>query len=163
MNNYYKEGYVHIVFPLKQNSDSYPDFDNERVWAKKINDNEFQVGNIPLYVRGVSYGDIVEAQEVSKDVYQFTKVIRSSGHSTFRIFVDSNMPESQKILQEVITQLNNMGVKTEGAKDSSLTAIDIPKNVNVSMVGEYLNTKYKAGQLDYEEASVPEEYISPKK
>ncbi len=163
MTDYYKEGYAHIIFPLKKDAGEYPDFATERLWAKKLGQNEFQVENIPMYVRGISYGDIVEAKEVSEDVYEFTKFLKHSGHSTFRIYINQEIQDREEVLQQIIQELNAFGVKTECSKDNTLTAVDLPEGVEVSKVGQYLNDKYKAGILDYQEASVPNDYVSPKK
>jgi hypothetical protein len=163
MTNYYKEGYIHIIFPLKQDSDSYSDSGAERLWAKRISQNQYQIENIPFYVKGLSFGDIVEAKEISEDVYEFIRIQKHSGHTTFRIFVSEDVSDKERVLQNILKDLNSLGAQTEGMEGSSLTAIDLPPTTDISKVGQYLNDKYKAGLLDYEEAAIPDNYISPPK
>jgi Domain of unknown function (DUF4265) len=163
MSDYYKQGYCHIIFPLKRDSDGYPDASAERLWAKKIAPNQFQIQNIPFYIKGVSLKDIVEARNVSEDVYEFVKILKYSGHSTFRIFISGDVTDNDKVLQATVQRLNSMGCKTEGLnKDSTLTAIDVPPKTDINKIGQFLRDQYKLGLLDFEEASVPDDYISQK-
>ena len=160
MIDHYKEGYVHVIIPLNQVASNSLGFKTERLWAKKLQTNQFQVKNIPFYVKGISYGDIIEGKEISEDVFEFVKIIKYSGHSTFRIYVNNDVLNKEKVLRNIINELNDMGVKTEGLEDSILTAIDVPSNVDISKVGQYLNDKYRIGLLDYEESSIPQNYVS---
>ena len=162
--NLYKEGYVHVIFPLSKDVDGYPPVDNERMWAKKIDENVFRVENTPFYVRGISFGDLVEAKEISESVYGYIKLYKHSGYSTFRIHVGGDNIDKSKYVDSLLEKLKSFGCSTEGQDDNNLIAVNIPQEAPLQKVAEYLNSEYKLGLLDYEEACIADDnYQSPEK
>jgi hypothetical protein len=64
----------------------YVDFEDEEqkesIWAEPVGDNKYKIANIPFFVSGLSYGDIVTATPVEDGLLAFDDIIEHSMHST---------------------------------------------------------------------------------
>jgi hypothetical protein len=162
MNEIAAEKQVHVIFPLQKDEDGYPDFATERMWAVKLPDNEFRIMNSPFYAYGISWGDIVEAKEVSEDVYEFIKVKKRGGWSTFRFVAEKDV--SNGYLDNVIAALNSLGCGTETSGTAqNFVTISAPPDTDPGKVGDLLAEEMRKGLIDFEEASIPNNYVSRKK
>ena len=104
--------------------DDYPPASSESLWAVMGSNNECIIDSIPFYVKGISYGDIIEIEE-EENYYSCINILKSGGHSTIRIvFFD----KSEK--KEVIKKIEKYGCTWEGMKGSSLTALDLPPDTD---------------------------------
>src|SRR4051812_34924482 len=82
-----------IYFRLNQDEDGHPPTPWESLWGKQINDNIFEIDNIPFYAINVSPGDRVKAELVDGR-YEYRNTTLRSGNSVFRIYVydESRIP-----------------------------------------------------------------------
>src|SRR5262245_3626053 len=81
------QAYVRIRFELEEPDEhGWPPAGAETLWAQRVGDNEYEIDNIPFYVRGVSAGDIVSVSE-KEGALVFQSVLKDSGHSTIRVII----------------------------------------------------------------------------
>ncbi len=138
-----------IHFHLEQDEDGYPPFSVERVWATPVGNDQYLLDSIPFYVLEVSLGDKVLAP-MDDGIPVFDSVIESSGHSTLRlVLMNDNFPMS-----EVTNVLEKLGCKWEGAEIGTMIAVDVPPEIEIEPVIQFLNGLVEAGQIDYQEACI---------
>ena len=142
------ENYVKILFRLERDADGYPPNDWESVWAKVAGSGRYEIDNVPFYVRGVSWKDIVEAEERDEE-YFFKRVVRPSGHSVLRIIVFKK--DEVPALRERLIEL---GCSSEASHIEGFLAVDVPPNVPLGRVRQYLDTGEQREWWEYEEASL---------
>jgi len=137
------ENHVKILFPFSKNGEN----EVESVWAIQETKNTFIIDNIPFYVSLLALGDLVEGKNIEKNIYQYTKHVEHSKHSTVRVcvFNENEVAGIRKELQE-------MGVNSELSDNPQLLALDIPPEIDIQKIIQFL-TNYSEF-LDYEEACV---------
>lgn len=142
------ERHERIHFHLGIPGDDYPSDGIETLWARREND-ELIIDSIPHYVRGVSYNDAVMADSVDGKLV-FKDVIRSGGHSTVRVTLIN--PHDK---ERVLNSLHRLGCATEVSSYESLIAVDIPPDVDVTPIREYLdNGSLVYDVFKYEKANI---------
>lgn len=124
----------------------------ETVWAEPIGQNLFRIDNVPFYVFGISFNDLVEGKK-DGNLFQFKKKVSSKGHSTYRILIEN--VDNVK-WERFWKPLKEIGCSFEGAKIGTiqLLAVDIPPNVKIGKAFKLLEKGEAAGIWDFEEACV---------
>jgi len=140
---------VKINFLLKEGDSSYPEVAVESLWASPCDGGAFKIDNIPFFVRGVSCGDIINAELDKTGNLYYKKHVFYSKHSTFRVvfFDEKSIPFTRQ-------KLKVMGCSSELSHNSKLIAIDTPSNVVVQKIVSFLAEGEQNGEWEYEEASV---------
>ena len=144
-------GQVKILFALEQDEDGYPPVNVESVWARKTSDNFYELDNIPFYVRGISYKDVVDVARDDEGALNFKNIVRRSGHSTVRVIVSD-----LKDRDDLRKKLEDFGCSWEGSNQPSLIAVDIPPEVKLASVLQFLEKGFEQERWDYEEAFIAE-------
>ena len=122
---------------------------SESLWAEGLDVDHFRLDNVPFFVYGVSYNDIVTTI-IKEDNFFFKDVSERGGHSTLRVFFLSQDSNHQ---QELIENINTLGGTIERASASHI-AIDIPKNVKIEPIIDLLIMGEKEGLWEYEEGYI---------
>lgn len=143
------EGLVKVLFSFEQDEDGYPPVTSESLWAKPTTEGLFELDNIPFYAQGVSWKDVVAAEPAGEGMFRFKRVVEPSGHSTIRVvaFKHDEMQPLQK-------ELERLGASWEGSDQPSLIAIDIPPEVDIRRVWDFLQGGMDEGRWDYEDAAI---------
>jgi hypothetical protein len=107
----------------------------------------FCIDNIPIYIYGISSGDIVSVEEKrdSEGVHRFTELVRPSFNSTYRV-IFSNAEE----VQSTRDTLRSMGCVSEGTHKPDFIAIEIPGDVDIVPFLKLLDDGEKIGRWEYE-------------
>lgn len=136
-----------IIFPIKQDEDGYPPEGSESMWAI-VNNNVFIIDNIPFFLYGVSFGDTVTAKIINnKLIYETT--VKYSRHSTIRVLFHE-LEYLKKIRQELIA----LGCSSEVSHLENLISLDIPPEVSIKIIREFLDAYERENIIGYEEAAV---------
>ncbi|MCH8963512.1 MAG: DUF4265 domain-containing protein [Planctomycetes bacterium] len=86
-----------LTFYVEQDEDGWPADQIETLWAREAGEGLYVIDNIPFFVRGVSWGDIVSVEQSSNELL-FKEVVRSAGHCTIRIiFLDSSAKDETSL------------------------------------------------------------------
>jgi len=143
--------YQKIVFELEVeelgDGRYYPPVGWESVWAIPLHEGLFQVDNVPFYIRGISFGDIISTGVIAGEL-RFKELIHPSGHSTVRVFVGQ-----QEDMEKIRQSLRDLGCSIEGVTPH-LIAVDIPPAVRFDAVVAILTEGEKTGLWEYEEAAI---------
>ena len=123
--------------------DGYPPVSEESIWGIELDNNFFEINNIPFYTKDVSFGDSVSVIEKNEHLY-YEKTVKSSGNSTIRIiFFDEEKAE------ECINYIEKMGCTYEKFS-STFISINIPITLNIETVLNYLEYLSTQEIADYE-------------
>jgi hypothetical protein len=139
-----------IIFKLVQDDDGYPPVGYESVWAIPFGEGQFKIDNIPFFTCDATLGDVIAAYEDMGEL-RFTTMIKSSGSSLLRIvYVEGSDVE------QIRSDLRCLGCSTEWDKIHRLISVDVPPEVELSHVRDFLDSGLERGISDYEEAIVRE-------
>jgi len=118
----------------------------EQLWVRQIAQNRFELCCIPFFVYDLALGDEVETGQEGDDRHVIQRVVRQSGHYTFRVwFIDAAARE------EVPMEIVRLGCLMEWRWSSSnLIAIDAPSTDLAQAVANLLFKREHLGHLEYE-------------
>lgn len=119
----------------------------ESAWAVPIGEN-FQLDNILFYAPEYSLGDIVSVEKRNGEFY-VTGLVQESGHSTVRVILSEK--ESVVPLRE---QLKKLGCDSEISNVSILISVDIPPEVDYSIIKNLLVEGENLSKWSYEESCI---------
>lgn len=146
-----------VHFEVMQDEDGYPPFNSEGMWCIRIDEQRFRVDNIPYFVTGVSFGDVVSVAEDKDGRLNFKEVVEEGGHSTFRVIINDELDDQQPPevrIRELASKLEGLGCATAISPPPELLAIDIPPVVIVAKVQEMLSDGESKGLWSYEEGTL---------
>jgi hypothetical protein len=138
---------VKVNFKLEQDEDGYPPFSWEGLWAESIDEGVYRIDNIPFYVKGISFGDAVYAEN-SSDGLVFTHIVERSKNSTIRVIV-----YSEDMRAELFDFIIKCNCEYEGGLRKMLLAINVPPDGALPLLMDFLNREHAAERLDYEESA----------
>jgi len=109
--------YVKIYFEnLRDEEDaSWPPDSVESMWATPTGNNAYRLENVPAFVRGIAFGDTVEAMQNPAGESIFTRVLSRGGHSTIRILFGTESDE------KILTFLNAFPQLARFTRSATLT------------------------------------------
>ncbi|HEX4748446.1 MAG TPA: DUF4265 domain-containing protein [Bryobacteraceae bacterium] len=139
------ENYKKIIFELQQDEDGYPPDKWESLWAFETEPGLYCVDNIPFYVRGISSGDVISAEDKGGQLL-FRNLVLPSSNSVFRLYV-SDADDVQGVRDE----FRALGCETELSNLPKLVAVEIPGKVDFGPVGNLLGQGAGIGRWEYEE------------
>ncbi|MBS1853114.1 MAG: DUF4265 domain-containing protein [Acidobacteria bacterium] len=119
----------------------------EWVWAKPAADNSFVLKNVPTFAKGLSYHDVVKIK-MEDGIPVFDSVVRRGGHSTYRIYANSNRkaPDIVKVIQK----LEEMHCEMENATDK-IIGVDVLPEADIYAVYKILDDAERADILEFQE------------
>jgi hypothetical protein len=136
---------VKVLFRLEKDEDGYPPVEVESLWGIRRSDG-IELDNIPFFAKGVALGDIVESTTAGDGALEFESVVRRGGHSTFRILLLKKHPaDPRRTMDELIAK----GLSVE--EDAGLLAVDVPPDVPLGPIRDYLFDGIDSGRWEVEE------------
>jgi hypothetical protein len=142
-----KSGLVKIVFRLDPGA--WHGSATESLWAGPVSSNCYRLLNVPFYVFGVNYEDVIEAENTD-GVLTFARVVTRSGHSTYRILLNKDSGER---FGAFWAPLAEQGCTYEEGHPP-LLAVDVPADADLHKVYELLEGGEAASVWSFEEGSV---------
>src|SRR5579871_1210094 len=140
-----EENVTKIKIPLPPNDPSGGEA--EWVWAEPEGNNTYVLKNVPTFVKGLSYGDVVKTR-IEDDVPVFEDVVQRGGQSTYRIYANSDRrsPEVMKAIQT----LEKMHCEMENATDK-IVGVDVLPEADIYAVYKVLDDAERTGILEFQE------------
>lgn len=119
-----------------------PQWGWEQLWARQLGADRFEICCIPFFLYDLALGDEVQTGLKGEDEYVLQRVVKQSGHYTFRVwFGNSEHPNSRSSVPE---ELERLGCLMEW-NSPNLMAVDAPE----SLAQEVANLLYSRQQLGY--------------
>jgi len=137
-----------VFFRLAKDSDGYPPFEVESVWAKKVSEGLYQIDNIPWYTYDATVDDVVRTLNDEGNQY-FAEVHVPSGNSLLRVLVLQGFDP-----KPLRCALRDLGCHNELADmgQIAMLAVNVPRDVPLAKVRAILDAGLSEGTLEYEEA-----------
>ena len=128
---------------------NHPSIGGEAMWARRLDNNQYELQNVPFHAYGLNFLDVVEAVSESPDKKpSIVKVVRASGHRTLRVvFLDDEVPRERRV--PMLEELRVLGASIEGA-DYRLFSIDVRPDGDIDRIRDRLDSWTADGLLDYE-------------
>lgn len=117
----------------------------ESVWATKQGDY-YRIDNIPFFAPNIALGDLVGVEKDEGELH-FDKLVQPSGHSTIQMVIF----EESKVLQ-VGSELVKLGCTWEGSHIKKLISVDVPKDIDYSVIKNYLDKGENEKHWSYKES-----------
>jgi hypothetical protein len=132
---------VEIWFPIEKDADGYPESKSWEGMLSHVTRNGFLLESVPFYLKNVSRGDIVTAEE--GEFLRFSHVVERGGHNTYRLLMDE---ASEAEIESARYELDSMGLRVEKNEAGILLAVDVPPSVAQQEVDAYLISNKAAGR-----------------
>lgn len=126
----------------------------ETLWVKPVDNNKYQVKNIPFFAPNIAYDDVISVEDDEGSLY-FEELIKASEHSTIQIVIFNE----QKI-DEVLKEIEKFGCSWEGMENQTILAVDVPSSINYDIVKKYLDKNLAENIFDYKEACLSETHLN---
>ena len=118
----------------------------EQLWGRKVAPNRVEICCIPFFVYDLALGDIVEFELDSEQRPVFKKVVRPSGHCTFRVwFGECRNPTAR---DDVLAEMQRLGSPVEWYSEN-LLAVDAAPDLAPAVAG-FLSSLEATTGLVYE-------------
>lgn len=122
----------------------------ESLWIDILENNEYQIKNIPFFAPNIAYNDIIKVENDDGILY-FDEVVKTSEHSTIQVIIFKI-----EFIDIFIKDIESLKCSWEGANNQILIAIDIPNNVHYIKIKSYLDKQFEDNVLDYKESCLSE-------
>ncbi len=120
----------------------------ERLWAKPVAEDLYEIRNTPWYANDLNWGDVVRCEGVSEAGLPIVvEVVGAEGHQTLRLFFTAQASPEER--ERILERLNELGPTCENA-DGRLYALDLDPSVAVEPVLDFLAVEAERGTLDWE-------------
>jgi hypothetical protein len=148
------ESMVQVRFRLMPDAQARTSVESEGLWASELSDGTFRLANVPWFVTGVAFDDILEAEPGADGRLWVTRVRQWSGRHVVR--VSPNMQgDPDAVVEHVGTEFTNLGVEVEGMGPPRwMLALDIPAEADLGAIKGLLRAGAEAGRWTFEEACV---------
>jgi Domain of unknown function (DUF4265) len=138
-----KDGLVKIIFDV---ADDTFGVGGERVWAKPLGEDLYEIQNTPWHTCDINWGDVVKAiPEATNQWPKLLEVVRRSGHRTLHLYflkaTDDEKDAVLKSLKEWKASYENY--------DNKLYALDVEPNGDFDGLCDYLDQWEKDDKLSY--------------
>ena len=135
-----------ILIELPQ--DHWSGHTGERVWAKPLDQDIYEIRSVPWYAYDVSWGDVVRCEGMSPaDLPVVADVVQSGGHLTVRLYFEDAVEPTER--GRILEEVNRRGATYENANDS-MYGLDIEPHVSPEALLDYLAVEEEAGRLTWE-------------
>lgn len=141
------ENLIQLTFKLTKEQIGNDPISTETLWCEKVHDF-FKVKNIPLFIDGISYDDVISVMPVEEG-YSIDCIKKPSKNSTIWIFVHE--PTAGGI---IISALKSLGCGIESGAVKKYYALNVPESINIQDVYDLLDGGEEVGAIDIDYPSI---------
>jgi predicted RNA-binding protein with TRAM domain len=135
----------HIYVSLDRDEDGYPPYEVEEIDASESGNGLYRIEGIPVFVYGISRGDLVKVVQVKGDSRLWiAEVVKVSDHWTVRV-----LPRRGLALTEVAVEFSEVGCDAYPTP-FGLVAIDVPSHVKAEDIMDRLNRGRTIQRWDFD-------------
>lgn len=126
----------------------------ETLWIEPLDDNKYQVKNVPFFAPNIAYNDIITVEDDEGNLY-FEELVKASEHSTIQIVIFNEQETN-----EIVKNIEKFGCSWEGMENQTILAVDVPPSVNYNILKKYLDKNLTENIFDYKEACLSETHLN---
>ncbi len=128
----------------------------EQLWVRRVTSNRFILCCIPFFARNLALGDEVETGPAHGSRYVVRGVARRSGHFSYRVWLGGlSQDRADEVAADLLRTVRRMGGEFE-IYSERLLAVDAGSETSAMLVVEYLETRERTGDLEWEAANTAE-------
>jgi hypothetical protein len=130
----------------------------ETMWATVVDKEKgyYKIQNSPFYAKSIAFGDIVFAEyDESEQAITYRRILEYSGNSTIQIVI----LDKSVTTDEIRNIFDSLGCSSEKFKEGYFV-IDVPAQMDYSLVKQCLINLSDKGQIDFAEACLSDKHIS---
>lgn len=143
------EGLVRIRVPLEPPPGT-PGPADDWLWAEPLGSGRYRIESCPFFAYGISRDDVVRAVDgAGEEAPRLEDVIEKSGHRTLRVALDPQFEIQDGPVQALLERLLELGCTHEMLRPK-LVALDVPRQVEVTLVAELLQSVADEGTILWE-------------
>jgi hypothetical protein len=143
------EGLVRIRVPLDP-PPGQPGPADDWLWAEPLGAGRYRIESCPFFAYGISRDDVVRATDGGgEEAPRLEDVVEKGGHRTVRLALDAKMNSGDPAVQGLLERLLELGCTHEVLRPK-LVAVDLPGEVEVTVVAELLQRLADDGTLLWE-------------
>ena len=127
------------------------------MWAVLVGEEQYRLDNIPFFICGVSYCDVVTAYKGTDGLHRFKDLVQESGHSTLRIILHEKQSKKESLddrVKALRDRLKLLGCSSEKSHITGLISVDVPPEVPLASIRDFLDEGGKQDLWGYEEATI---------
>jgi hypothetical protein len=143
-----EQNVVRVMFKLEPSE--VHDWEVETLNAVSVGPDRYRLLQTPSYAYGYSHHDIVAARLDKSGTPWVRRLMKASGHSTYRIII-AECRTSKATFDEYWQELGNVGCVYEMVGDRYVK-VDVPPGVDIDFTWELLEAGEAAGAWYFEEA-----------
>jgi hypothetical protein len=131
-----------VHFKLVQDEDGYPPFTSEAMWCVRIDNDRFRLDNIPYFVTGISYDDVISVLTDEEGRLNFHQVLEENGHSTLRVMFLGTPADPRPVAvraKELQGRLTTRGCLTRISPSPEILAVDVPPSIPIGEITDLLS------------------------
>ena len=135
----------HVI--LEVNDDSARGTSGERVWAKDLGNDFWEIRNTPWHTCAVAWGDVVLAKSDAPDHWPtFVKVVKPSGHKTLQVYFVDGVAEKKR--NSILKKFHDWKATHESA-NGKLYSLDVEPEGDFQALVDFLHEMKAKGVLDF--------------
>jgi hypothetical protein len=119
----------------------------EQLWSRQVADNRFEICCIPFFAYDLALGDEVETGPDWDLPYMIQRVVRPSGHYTFRVWFGDTPNSVDR--NELLTEIEDTGCLMEWSSPN-LLGVNASSEEQAQEIANYLWQRQQAGHVVYE-------------
>jgi Domain of unknown function (DUF4265) len=131
---------IKVIFVLGE--DGWDGSYSETLWAEKTPDGLI-LDNIPFFKKKVCLEDVVEGDLIAEKIYQYTKTIKKSANSVYRVLFKSDTQSQARSLLAKI-EADGCIYETNKINEIYLAAINIPEYVDINGIWKIIDNGLKS-------------------
>jgi hypothetical protein len=143
-----EQNVVRVMFKLEPSE--VHDWEVETLNAVSVGPDRYRLLQTPSYAYGYSHHDIVAARLDKSGMPWVRRLIKASGHSTYRIII-AEQRTSKATFDQYWEELGKVGCVYEMVGDRYVK-VDVPPGVDIDFTWELLEAGEAAGAWYFEEA-----------
>ncbi|TAL23828.1 MAG: DUF4265 domain-containing protein [Aquabacterium sp.] len=142
---------IKLTFRLSEDEQGPYPVSTESLWCRPQDGGRYRIENIPFFLEGLSWGDVVAVEELEDEpgVHRVEEIVEESGYSTVWVLV-----KDTKAGKAVLDELSSMGCSRESGVLPDLYAVSVPPTVDLQEVVDRLDAASESDLLAADYPSV---------
>lgn len=130
---------IKITFELTDEQKGPFPVSTETLWCT-VEGEYYRVKNIPFFIDNLSFDDLISIGRVGNELFEIRSIVSESGNSTIWIYFKK---KDKRIIKHIV----ELGCGVESGVLDDYYAINIPSEIEYSLVFDYLEECERKGTI----------------
>lgn len=124
----------------------------EQLWARKLDNDQYEICCIPIFAYGMALGDVVEIDQG----FMITNISQKSGHITIRVWLTEQIHKEE--IEGLTEKILGLGCLMEWYSEH-LLGIDSDSHITTQSLIKTLEIYQREGLIDFEYGNPQNSYL----